>query len=437
MCKRVLTIFFLIVTFLFFGLLPAGAGQITLQITTTSSIAKGKVTAVVKLANSGTETARMVSLEARFQDQDMRAFVADSIAPGKTAQSGICFALPPGLRGSYPIYLSVSYKHPQGQTFSSAALGIVDINGRGKPALEIHLNPANGRIKQVVKVYLASRDPRLKRVKITCHPPKDLEVDAGTHMIALKHGKGEVRFQLSGRNGTAGNSYGVFFVAEYDLRGVHYLAHSDLVIHVKEAGPGSLHQLRTWKEAPLVLLLLIFVGAIVSLSSTRVRKWSAGVFDNEEGGLSLLLDITVLVGVVIFIISNLSPRYLLTKTITTGGDTASHYYTLYYLVHELLPAGKVTGWTPGNYAGFPLLQFYFPLPFLIMSFFNLFMPLQIAFKLVTLLGTLLLPLSAYLMLRMIRCPFPGPAIGAALTLPFLFNPANSMWGGQYPKHPGR
>jgi TolA-binding protein len=83
----------------------------------------------------------------------------------------------------------------------------------------------------------------------------------------------------------------------------------------------------------------------------------------------------------------------------------------------------------GNYAGFPILQFYFPLPFLIMSLLDLVMPLQVTFKLVTLLGTALLPVCAYVMLRLIRCPFPGPGIGAALMLPFLFNGANSMWGG--------
>jgi tetratricopeptide (TPR) repeat protein len=142
-----------------------------------------------------------------------------------------------------------------------------------------------------------------------------------------------------------------------------------------------------------------------------------------------LLDILAILAVEVVVFSKFDLSSLFTATITTGGDTASHYYTLEYLRHTLLPAGKISGWNLGNYAGFPILQFYFPLPFLIMCLLDLFMPLQVAFKLVTLFGTALLPVCAYSMLRLIRCPFPGPGIGAAFMLPFLFNSSNSMWGG--------
>ena len=142
-----------------------------------------------------------------------------------------------------------------------------------------------------------------------------------------------------------------------------------------------------------------------------------------------MLDCMILLIVEGFILIHLSPQDLLSKTITTGGDTASHYYTLHYLRNELLPMGRISGWTPGNYGGFPILQFYFPLSFLIMCGLDTVMPLQIAFKWVTMMGTFLLPVAVYIMLRLLRCPFPGPAAGAALTLPFLFNAENSMWGG--------
>ena len=142
-----------------------------------------------------------------------------------------------------------------------------------------------------------------------------------------------------------------------------------------------------------------------------------------------LLDLLTLLVVEIFIISRINPEYLLTNTITTGGDTASHYYTLQYLREVLLPAGQVSGWTPGNYAGFPILQFYFPLDFLLMTLASGITSLQVAFKLGSVAGMLFLPLCAYGMLRLMRCPFPGPGIAAVLTLPFLFNTSHSMWGG--------
>jgi tetratricopeptide (TPR) repeat protein len=152
----------------------------------------------------------------------------------------------------------------------------------------------------------------------------------------------------------------------------------------------------------------------------------------KEKGLDLAAHLIVFAIIYGFLLSYFTPTYLLSKTITTGGDTPSHYAAADYLIHTLLPKGKIIGWMPGNYAGFPLFQFYFPLPFLIMALLQVIMPLQIAFKLVTVLGTFLLPVCAYGCLRLLRQPSPIPAIGAIFTLPFLFMEANSMWGGNIP-----
>lgn len=142
-----------------------------------------------------------------------------------------------------------------------------------------------------------------------------------------------------------------------------------------------------------------------------------------------IIDLSVLVVITAFILSYFEPRFLLLKTTATGGDTGSHFYTAQYLRDYLIPQGRITGWTQGNYAGFPMLQFYFPLPFLLMVGLSVFMPLQISFKLITVLGTFLLPICAYFSFRLMGFLFPVPIIAALFTLPFLFMEANSMWGG--------
>lgn len=58
-----------------------------------------------------------------------------------------------------------------------------------------------------------------------------------------------------------------------------------------------------------------------------------------------------------------TPSLLLTPTITGGGDTIAHYVAARYLRDYLLPYGKLVGWMPGNFAGYPLFLFYFPSPF--------------------------------------------------------------------------
>jgi len=142
-----------------------------------------------------------------------------------------------------------------------------------------------------------------------------------------------------------------------------------------------------------------------------------------------IIDFSVFLLIFTFLLNYFDPKLLFLNTVTTGGDTASHYYTLQYLREELLPKGKIIGWVPGNYGGFPLFQFYFPLPFIIACVMNIVLPLQVAFKLTTVLGIFLLPISAYFSLKWMKYAFPIPVLGALGTLPFLFMEANSMWGG--------
>jgi hypothetical protein len=128
----------------------------------------------------------------------------------------------------------------------------------------------------------------------------------------------------------------------------------------------------------------------------------------------------------------LKPSLLLIPTITAGGDTISHYVAAQYLRNYLLPHGKLVGWMPGNFAGYPLFLFYFPLAFLLIAGFSLVVSFPVAFKLGTVAGTFGLPIASLVALRWIGCPFPIPAIGTILALPFLFNAGNSMWGGNIP-----
>lgn len=128
----------------------------------------------------------------------------------------------------------------------------------------------------------------------------------------------------------------------------------------------------------------------------------------------------------------LTPSLLLTPTITAGGDTIAHYVAARYLRDYLLPNGKLVGWMPGNFAGYPLFLFYFPLAFLLIAGLSLIVAFPVAFKLGTVAGTFGLPIASLVALRWIGCSFPIPVLGAVLTLPFLLNAGNSMWGGNLP-----
>lgn len=145
-----------------------------------------------------------------------------------------------------------------------------------------------------------------------------------------------------------------------------------------------------------------------------------------------IFNAIILVSIFLFMMSYFRPDLIFLDTTTAGGDTGSHNYSLWYLKSYLLPEGKLTGWSMGWYGGFPIFQFYFVLPFLLMTAISYILPLWVSFKIVTVLGAFLLPVAAYFSMKMMNFKFPAPILAAVFTLPFLFMEANSMWGGNIP-----
>jgi hypothetical protein len=113
------------------------------------------------------------------------------------------------------------------------------------------------------------------------------------------------------------------------------------------------------------------------------------------------------------------PWLLFSLTTTSGGDTGAHHYPAQYMIEELLPNWRLTGWAPGWYAGMPMLTFYFPFPFLLIALANYVLPYLIAFKLVTVLGVFILPLTVYGMGRLWRIRRPFPIIAAVFATAFV------------------
>jgi len=137
---------------------------------------------------------------------------------------------------------------------------------------------------------------------------------------------------------------------------------------------------------------------------------------------------------VLFVFSQLQPSLLFSNTTPSGGDMGAHVWLPAFLRDHLLHHGRITGWAPDWYAGFPALTFYFPLPSILIVLLGVLLPYGVAFKLVTVLGVLSLPVAAYLFGRLSRMPFPGPALLAVATVPFLFDrsPGFTIWGGNIP-----
>ena len=111
------------------------------------------------------------------------------------------------------------------------------------------------------------------------------------------------------------------------------------------------------------------------------------------------------------------------------GDTHATKPTAVYFHEHLLPRLRFHGWYPGAYLGHPLLLYYFPLPFLLMSALAPLVGMPVAFKLGTVFGVFLLPPLSYAAFRLMGFRFPAPLLGAAAATVFLFLEDNPIWGG--------
>jgi hypothetical protein len=120
--------------------------------------------------------------------------------------------------------------------------------------------------------------------------------------------------------------------------------------------------------------------------------------------------------------------YLLVANTPTGGDMGAHVLLPKILLEDVLPTGRIMGWSMDWYAGFPALYFYFPLPALSTVFLDLVLPYGIAFKLVTIAGLVALPTAAYFFVRFLGFTRLIAAIAGVAGSLFVFMESYSIFG---------
>jgi hypothetical protein len=141
-----------------------------------------------------------------------------------------------------------------------------------------------------------------------------------------------------------------------------------------------------------------------------------------------ILDAAFVFAVLFVTVISLHPNLLVSPTLITGGDTGSHLAGPAYL-RTTGNLFNFTPWYPGWFDGMPLYTYYFVLPDVLISFFSYVVGFAVAMKLGTILGSLLLPITAYFMGRLFKAPRPVPVALAMATLPFLFDASFTIDGG--------
>jgi len=122
------------------------------------------------------------------------------------------------------------------------------------------------------------------------------------------------------------------------------------------------------------------------------------------------------------------PSLIFLNTTVSGGDTGSHNYLFYYL-KKIFPS--IHAWSHDWYYGFPFLYFYPPLLYIFAVILSYFIPDNISFKIITLLGTFIMPLTSFLSLKILNKK-TKTEIAGILSLFFLFLEQYSIYGGNIP-----
>ena len=139
-------------------------------------------------------------------------------------------------------------------------------------------------------------------------------------------------------------------------------------------------------------------------------------------------DTLVIVALIYVVLYSLHPNLLFSSSLITGGDTGAHLALPAYLRSQG-DLFNLTPWYPGWFAGMPAYTYYFVLPDYFATLASYVIGFAVAFKLATILGSVLMPISAYVMGRLFRAPRPVPIALAAATLPFLFDASFTIDGG--------
>ena len=139
-------------------------------------------------------------------------------------------------------------------------------------------------------------------------------------------------------------------------------------------------------------------------------------------------DALVIVALIYVVLNSLDLKLLFSSSLITGGDTGAHLALPAYLRTQG-NLFNLTPWYPGWFAGMPAYTYYFVLPDYFATLASYVIGFAVAFKLATVLGSVLMPIAAYAMGRLFRAPRPVPLALAAATLPFLFDASFTIDGG--------
>jgi len=406
---------------------PALAGSIGFTITS-SVETSGGLAVKLEITNTGDEAAYSVTPVVEFGKVRRAGQTRAKVLPrGKTSWDLPLDESRPST-GNYAVLVRIRYEDANAYPFEVLASAPFDVGTRRRRQVTGSLSMPHvaGKTSAAGNLIFTIPESRGSTYNVKVALPRGLKATRTEYTIEAPPNR-RVRLPVQVRNtgllpGTAVNVFAMVTSNSEDT------PQTDVVRGtVRIVAPRSV--LTKNSLFALLAALVPYLLALEVIAGVGRRRYAGA---DREGRVERLAVVLLACTASGFLLYHYPWDVILTATTTAGGDMASLYYPTKLLAEEILPQGQVTGWTMGQYAGFPVFHFYSTLPFVIIVLLGKLIPMQIAFKLVTLAGPTLLPLAAAYMFRALGYRHGAGSIAALSTLPFLLQQGNSMWGGNIP-----
>jgi len=202
---------------------PAGAGNISLELTANASVQDAELTVAVTVRNKGDEAAHSVTPTLHFRDETAAGEVHPLLRPGQSMEATLKLPVRDLGTGRWPYRIMVGYTDANAYPLHALHVGTLTagVPPPGKLGLlEAAADPlaTSGWLR--VRVKNLSADPR--RVSVGVYLPDGIESPTPVPPVDLASWEErEVQVPLVNRAALPGSRYAVFATAEYDDGAVH------------------------------------------------------------------------------------------------------------------------------------------------------------------------------------------------------------------------
>src|SRR5215470_15721952 len=119
------------------------------------------------------------------------------------------------------------------------------------------------------------------------------------------------------------------------------------------------------------------ISRVAAISRRERERDRYDESDPPRFAIEEIIGFAVLVTCVGIVLAALHPNLIFLNTTPAGGDMGAHVWWPAFMRDHWFNHFRLAGWAPDWYAGFPVGQFYFPLPALLIDLLAIVMPYNI------------------------------------------------------------